>query len=134
MPTPNDGNLLLDYSKNLINENVMQLLFELVKARKVQEARDAMFKGEKINFTEMRAVLHIALRNRSNKPILVDGADVMPEVNKVLDHMKEFSNSVISGDWKGYIQLNTNTIISKSLINKFIATLGRKLQMLLILV
>lgn len=79
----------------------MDLLLNLARARKVEEARTSMFNGEKINFTEKRAVLHIALRNRSNSPIIVDGQDVMPEVNKVLDHMKEFSNSVINGDWKG---------------------------------
>ena len=64
--------------------------------------RLAMFAGERINFTEDRAVLHIALRNRSNTPILVDGQDVMPEVNGVLKHMKEFTEQVISGAWTGY--------------------------------
>lgn len=64
------------------------------KSRKVEESRDAMFSGEKINFTENRAVLHVALRNRSNTPIVVDGADVMPEVNSVLAHMKEFCEEV----------------------------------------
>jgi len=66
------------------------------RARKVESARDAMFKGEKINFTENRAVLHIALRNRSNTPILLDGKDVMPDVNAVLQHMKDFTNEVIA--------------------------------------
>jgi len=61
-----------------------------------------MFSGERINFTEDRAVLHVALRNRSNKPISVGGADVMPAVNAVLDHIKEFTGQVISGEWKGY--------------------------------
>lgn len=61
-----------------------------------------MFSGKKINFTENRAVLHIALRNRSNKPIMVDGKDVMPDVNAVLAHMKEFTNDILSGTWKGY--------------------------------
>lgn len=64
------------------------------KAREIEAARDAMFKGEKINFTENRAVLHIALRNRLNKPILVDNKDVMPDVNAVLNHMKQFTNEV----------------------------------------
>lgn len=91
----------MDYSKNLVDNDTLDLLFNLARARKVEEARAGMFNGEKINFTEKRAVLHIALRNRSNTPILVDGQDVMPEVNKVLDHMKEFSNSVINGEWKG---------------------------------
>ncbi|KAG8273633.1 hypothetical protein J6590_016956 [Homalodisca vitripennis] len=72
------------------------------RARKVEAARDAMFSGAEINFTEHRAVLHTALRNRSNKPILVGGKDVMPEVNGVLQHMKEFCQQVISKQWKGY--------------------------------
>lgn len=67
---------MFDYSKNIISEEVLAKLFDLVKSRKVALARDAMFRGEKINFTEGRAVLHIALRNRSNTPILVDGKDV----------------------------------------------------------
>jgi len=102
LATPNDGDFLLDYSKNRIDDANMQLLLELARSRKVEEARDAMFLGQKINFTENRAVLHIALRNRSNHPILVDGADVMPDVNAVLEHVKEFCGQVISGEWKGY--------------------------------
>jgi glucose-6-phosphate isomerase len=66
----------------------------------VEAARTAMFSGQKINFTEDRAVLHVALRNRSNTPVVVEGADVMPEVNAVLAHMKEFCGRVISGAWK----------------------------------
>lgn len=100
--TPEGGEFLLDYSKNLINDEVLGLLFELARSRNVEKARDAMFAGEKINFTEDRAVLHIALRNRSNSPILVEGTDVMPGVNAVLSHMREFSDSVRSGQWKGY--------------------------------
>lgn len=80
----------------------MNLLFELAKARKVEEAREKMFNGEKINFTEDRAVLHIALRNLSNRPILVDCQDVTPAVNAVKQHMKEFSEQVISQKWLGY--------------------------------
>lgn len=60
-----------------------------------------MFSGQKINFTENRAVLHVALRNRGNTPILVEGKDVMPEVNAVLEHMKQFTNSILSGQWRG---------------------------------
>uniref|UniRef100_A0A6Q2YTW4 Glucose-6-phosphate isomerase n=1 Tax=Esox lucius TaxID=8010 RepID=A0A6Q2YTW4_ESOLU len=97
-----DGNILLDYSKNLINEEVMRMLLGLAKSRGVEEARDRMFSGEKINFTEGRAVLHIALRNRSNTPVNVDGKDVMPEVNRVLDKMKAFCHKVRSGEWKGF--------------------------------
>ncbi|KAK6319904.1 hypothetical protein J4Q44_G00090110 [Coregonus suidteri] len=97
-----DGDILLDYSKNLVNEEVMRMLLAMAKSRGVEEARDKMFSGEKINFTEGRAVLHIALRNRSNTPISVDGKDVMPEVNRVLDKMKAFCHKVRSGEWKGF--------------------------------
>lgn len=102
IPTPNDGDILLDYSKNRIDAAALSLLLALAKNRGVEQARDAMFSGQKINFTEDRAVLHIALRNRKNRPILVNGKDVTPDVNAVLAHMKEFSEQVISGNWKGY--------------------------------
>lgn len=102
IPTPHDGDILLDYSKNRIDNEALELLLNLARSRNVEKARDAMFTGEKINFTEDRAVLHIALRNRQNRPILVNGKDVTPDVNEVLAHMKEFSQKVISGDWKGY--------------------------------
>uniref|UniRef100_A0A8C4MTL9 Glucose-6-phosphate isomerase n=1 Tax=Equus asinus asinus TaxID=83772 RepID=A0A8C4MTL9_EQUAS len=98
----NHGHILVDYSKNLVTESVMQMLVDLAKSRGVEAARERMFSGEKINFTENRAVLHVALRNRSNTPILVDGKDVMPEVNKVLEKMKSFCQQVRNGDWKGY--------------------------------
>lgn len=101
LPTK-DGDLLLDYSKNLVDSKTMGLLFKLAKERKVEEMRAAMFAGEKINFTENRAVLHVALRNRSNTPVTVDGKDVMPDVNGVLKHMREFTESVQGGSWKGY--------------------------------
>nr|BAF91562.1 phosphoglucose isomerase [Lepisosteus osseus] len=97
-----DGDILVDFSKNLINEEVMKMLFDLARSRGVEEAREKMFTGEKINFTENRAVLHIALRNRSNSPIHVGGKDVMPEVNSVLEKMKAFCQKVRSGEWKGY--------------------------------
>ena len=101
MSTPNDGDILIDYSKNRINDEVLKKLLALAKARKVEEARDAMFSGAKINFTENRAVLHTALRNRENRKILVDGKDVSGDVNAVLEHMKQFTNEVLSGKWKG---------------------------------
>lgn len=94
--------ILVDYSKNIINEETIKLLISLAEEVELSDAISAMFKGEKINRTENRSVLHVALRNRSNTPILVDGVDVMPEVNKVLDQVKKFSDSVISGAWKGY--------------------------------
>jgi len=94
--------ILLDYSKNRIDDETIALLIQLAKECSVNKAIEAMFAGETINVTEGRPVLHIALRNRSNTPIYVDGKDVMPDVNKVLDHMKEFSEAIISGSWKGY--------------------------------
>jgi glucose-6-phosphate isomerase len=94
--------IFLDYSKNRITEKTMRLLFSLARQAKVEVWRDRMFAGEKINVTEQRAVLHIALRNRANRPIIVDGRDVMPDVNAVLAHMKQFSNAVRDGEWKGY--------------------------------
>lgn len=102
LKTPGNGVLLFDYSKNLIDAEVLAKLFDLAKSRKVTLARDAMFRGDKINFTEGRAVLHVALRNRSNTPILHDGKDVMPGVNSVLKHMREFSDAVRNHEWKGY--------------------------------
>ncbi len=94
--------ILFDYSKNRVTEKTMQLLFDLARQANLPAMTEAMFTGQKINNTEDRAVLHVALRNRSNEPILVDGQDVMPEVNRVLDKMRSFSNAVRSGAWKGY--------------------------------
>ncbi|MBS2209845.1 glucose-6-phosphate isomerase [Carboxylicivirga mesophila] len=94
--------ILLDYSKNRIDEKVMSLLFQLADECGLKSAIDSVFAGDKINVTEDRAVLHTALRNRSNTPVMVDGKDVMPAVNAVLDQMKTFSEKVISGEWKGY--------------------------------
>lgn len=96
------GDILFDYSKNRITEQTMTLLLNLVRQVHLEEQIRAMFNGEKINVTENRAVLHIALRNRSNRPIYVDGVDVMPEVNRVLEKMRVFSEDVRSGRWKGY--------------------------------
>ena len=94
--------ILIDYSKNRINAETVQLLIDLAKETKVDEAIQQMFAGEVINVTEKRAVLHTALRNRSNEPVFVDGKDVMPQINEVLAQMKTFSEKVISGEWKGY--------------------------------
>lgn len=96
------SDLLFDYSKHRITEETLPLLFQMAREAKIESWRDRMFAGEKINITENRAVLHTALRNRSNTPILVDGKDVMPEVNAVLKQMREFSEKVRSGEWKGY--------------------------------
>ncbi|WP_185218470.1 glucose-6-phosphate isomerase [Sphingobacterium mizutaii] len=96
------GDILLDYSKNRINEETMALLIQLARECRLKDAIEAMFNGEKINETEKRAVLHTALRNRSGKPVLTDGKDVMPEIQGVLERMKDFSGRVISGEWKGF--------------------------------
>jgi glucose-6-phosphate isomerase len=93
---------LLDYSKNRITKETMALLLELVAQSGLEERRAAMFRGDHINTTEDRAVLHIALRNRSGKPIMVDGHNVMDGINTVLERMRTFSDSVRSGEWKGY--------------------------------
>ncbi|HCO9652841.1 TPA: glucose-6-phosphate isomerase [Escherichia coli] len=97
-----DDQMLVDYSKNRITEETLAKLQDLAKECDLAGAIKSMFSGEKINRTENRAVLHVALRNRSNTPILVDGKDVMPEVNAVLEKMKTFSEVIISGEWKGY--------------------------------
>ena len=94
--------ILLDYSKNRVDDETVALLIQCAKECMLKDAIGAMFSGEVINMTEGRPVLHVALRNQSNTPILVEGKDVMPDVNAVLKHMEEFSNAVISGDWKGY--------------------------------
>ncbi|WP_394212158.1 glucose-6-phosphate isomerase [Enterovibrio calviensis] len=96
------NDILLDYSKNLISEQTLDKLFALADETELKDAISAMFRGDKINQTEDRAVLHTALRNRSNTPVMVDGEDVMPHVNAVLEKMKAFSERLISGEWKGY--------------------------------
>jgi glucose-6-phosphate isomerase len=96
------GDWLVDYSKNRVTDETMKLLFALARQARLGERIEAMFKGERINRTEDRAVLHVALRNRKNRPILVDGKDVMPEVNAVLARMRAFSERLRGGDWKGH--------------------------------
>lgn len=94
--------IYFDYSKNRITEETLKLLLQLATAVDLSTKIAEMFSGEKINTTENRAVLHTALRNRSNTPIFVDGKDVMIEINTVLEHMRSFSNKIRSGAWKGY--------------------------------
>ncbi len=96
------NNLVFDYSKNIINDKTMQLLLQLAEDCKLQEGIDALFAGIKINETEQRSVLHTALRNFSDSPILVSGSDVMPLVKKVLNHMNNFCTDVHSGKWRGF--------------------------------
>ena len=98
----NFNEILFDYSKNRISEDTVSLLLKLASQAELKEKTQALFSGEKINTTEHRAVLHTALRNRSNQPIYVDGQDVMPDINKVLSKMRTFCESVRSGQWKGY--------------------------------
>ena len=97
-----ENQILVDFSKNKINQETLKLLRQLAKESALDDTINAMFTGEKINRTENRAVLHTALRNRSNTPVYVDGKDVMPEVNAVLAKMSAFCERVISGEWKGY--------------------------------
>ncbi|TCL05701.1 glucose-6-phosphate isomerase [Sodalis ligni] len=97
-----DDQMLVDFSKNRITGETLAKLQDLAKECDLSGAIKSMFSGEKINRTEDRAVLHVALRNRSNTPIIVDGKDVMPDVNAVLAKMKQFCERVISGAWLGY--------------------------------
>lgn len=106
------GDILLDYSKNRITTRTRSYLVQLAEEAGLAKAIEQMFTGEKINATENRAVLHTALRNRSNTPVLVDGKDVMPEVNEVLAKMKEFSGNVRSGAWKGYTGKEITDIVN----------------------
>jgi len=96
------NDLLVDYSKNRITDETLGLLLDLTRQTRLPEHIEAMFSGEKINNTEQRAVLHTALRNRSNRPVLVDGEDVMPRINRVLDQMRVFSDEIRSGEWRGF--------------------------------
>ncbi len=94
--------IIFDYSKNIINEKTVQLLFHLAEECKVKDAIESMFNGDKINETENRSVLHVALRNFSKDPIYTEGKDVMPLVKKVLKQMKNFCDNVHNGEWRGY--------------------------------
>ena len=96
------SDLLVDYSKHRLTAETLRLLFALARQQGVEALRDKMFAGEKINVTEKRAVLHIALRNRSGRPIVVDGQDVMPEINSVLERMRGFTDRLRSGAWRGH--------------------------------
>ncbi len=104
--------ILLDYSKHRITQETLALLFQLARDAKIEDWRNRMFSGEKINITENRAVLHTALRNRSNTPVYVDGHNVMPDVNAVLDQMRIFSNKVRNGDWQGYTGKRITDIVN----------------------
>ncbi len=96
------GDILVDFSKHRVTAGTMRLLFDLARQERLEERRDRMFAGERVNLTEDRAVLHTALRNRSGRPVLTDGRDVMPGVRAVLEKMRVFSGAVRSGAWKGF--------------------------------
>ncbi|QBR13639.1 glucose-6-phosphate isomerase [Sphingobacterium sp. CZ-2] len=106
------GDILFDYSKNRIDEQTMALLMQLARECQLKDAIEAMFNGEKINETEGREVLHTALRNQSDRPILVDGNDVMPQVREVLARMKDFTDRVISGVWKGFTGRDITDVVN----------------------
>ena len=106
------NDIIVDFSKNRITEETIRLLIELAEASGLKNAIENMFGGEKINATENRAVLHTALRNRDNNPVVVDGRDVMPEVNAVLKKVKAFSTKLISGDWQGYTGKKITDIVN----------------------
>ncbi|KAI9750648.1 MAG: glucose-6-phosphate isomerase [Lichina confinis] len=110
--TADELDILFDFSKNFLTEETLTLLVELAEEAGLEKLRDDMFAGEKINFTENRAVYHVALRNTSKQPMQVDGKSVVEEVHDVLDHMKTFSEQVRSGGWKGYSGKRIDTIIN----------------------
>ena len=104
--------VLVDYSKNIVTADTLNALLQLAEECGLKGSIQAMYSGEKINATEGRSVLHVALRNRSNRPILVDGVDVMPEVNAVLAKMEAFSKRILSGEWKGYTGKSITDIVN----------------------
>lgn len=104
--------ILVDYSKNLIVDETLKELIALANEVELKEAIYAMFSGQRINQTESRSVLHVALRNRSNTPIVIDGQDVMKEVNEILQQVKNFSNKLIDGNWKGYTGKTITDIVN----------------------
>ena len=106
------GHLQVDYSKNFITDDVVRALAELARKTGVERLRDQMFAGEPINTTEHRAVMHVALRNRSARPMPVDGRDVMPGVRAALDHIRRFTDSVRSGSWLGYTGLRITDVVN----------------------
>ncbi len=106
------GDWYLDYSKNRVTNKTLQLLLQLANSVNLRQAIDAMFSGQAINTTENRPVLHVALRNRSNTSIIVNGTDVMPEVNRVLEQMRTFALKVRSGEWKGYTEKRIKNIVN----------------------
>lgn len=112
LTTPTDGDILIDYSKHRIDDEVWKMLLQLAAARKIPLHRDAMMSGKSINTTEKRAVLHVALRNRSQDPILVDCKNVMPDVMAELEHMKTFTTKILEGEWLGCTGLPISDVVN----------------------
>jgi len=106
------NDILIDYSKNIITSETLSLLLELAKELELEKSIESFFKGERINQTEGRSVLHTALRNSSGESVIVDGEDVMPEIREVLNKMKHFSESIISGNWKGFTGKSISDIVN----------------------
>ncbi|MCP4671870.1 MAG: glucose-6-phosphate isomerase, partial [Desulfobacula sp.] len=106
------NNILVDYSKNRIDEQTLELLLDLACEVNLKDAINKMFSGDFINETENRSVLHTALRNRSNTPIFVKGRDIIPDINAVLEKMETFSSNLISGKWKGYTSKKVTDIVN----------------------
>jgi glucose-6-phosphate isomerase len=106
------NDILVDYSKNRVTAETLRILVDLAEEVDLRDGIEKMFAGQKINETENRAVLHVALRNRANTPVYVDGQDVMPQVNAVLAKMRTFSQKVISGEWRGYTGLKISDIVN----------------------
>ncbi|HHH39977.1 MAG TPA: glucose-6-phosphate isomerase, partial [Sedimenticola sp.] len=104
--------MLLDYSKNRVTDRTMELLFELAESVDLKGWIRRMFAGDELNNTEHRPVLHTALRNRSNRPVFVDGEDVMPAVNEVLERMGNFANAVRTGEWRGYTGKRISDVVN----------------------
>ena len=106
------NDIIVDYSKNRITEETLQSLIALAEECELENAIESMFAGQRINETEDRAVLHTALRNRDNTPVVIEGQDVMPEVNRVLNQMEDFSARILSGDWQGYTGKKISDIVN----------------------
>ena len=110
--TVEGAGLFFDYSKNRITDETLKLLLQLAEESGLRQRIDAMFSGEKINITEKRAVLHVALRAPRDAAILVDGKNVVPEVHAVLDKMADFANRVRSGEWTGYTGKRIRNVVN----------------------
>ncbi len=106
------NDILVDFSKNIITDETLKLFFGLIDEIGLEDAIDKIFSGDRINETEDRAALHIALRNRESNPIHVNGRDVMPDINSVLDKIKNFSDKIISGEWKGFTNKKITDIVN----------------------